>query len=99
MRLSLKGLTFACALLWGGAILFVGLINLASPTYGMEFLKLTSSVYPGFHASRTFADVIVGTVYALVDGAIAGFLLGWLYNLFTPSLYTLSGQPKAEGKD
>jgi hypothetical protein len=85
MQLSLKGLTLACALLWGGAILFVGLVNLASPSYGMEFLKLTSSVYPGFHNSRTIADVIVGTLYALVDGAIAGLLLGWLYNLFAPS--------------
>jgi hypothetical protein len=85
MRLSLKSLTFACGLLWGGAILFVGLINLASASYGMEFLNLASSVYPGFHNSRTFADVLVGTGYGLVDGAIAGFLLGWLYNLFIPS--------------
>lgn len=85
MRLSLKSLTFACALLWGGAILFVGLINLAFPTYGMEFLNLASSVYPGFHNSCTFLDVLVGTGYALVDGAVAGFLLGWLYNLFIPS--------------
>ena len=92
MRLSLKGLTFACALLWGGAILFVGLVNLASTSYGMEFLQLTSSVYPGFHNSRTFLDVLVGTGYALVDGAIAGFLLGWLYNLFTtPAKGTAQG--------
>jgi hypothetical protein len=85
MRLSLKSLTFACGLLWGGAILFVGLVNLASPTYGMEFLKLMSSVYPGFHNSCTFVDVLVGTGYGLVDGGIAGLLLGWLYNLFAPS--------------
>jgi hypothetical protein len=90
MRLSLKSLTFACAVLSGGAILFFGLINLASPSYGMEFLKVASSVYPGFHSSRTFVDVLVGTGYGLVDGAIAGFLLGWLYNLFIPS-----AQPKA----
>ena len=52
MRLSPKSLAFACGLLWGGAILFVGLINLASASYGMEFLKVASSIYPGFHASR-----------------------------------------------
>ncbi len=85
MRLSLKSLAFACGLLSGGSILFFGLINLAAPSYGMEFLKLMSSVYPGFHVSRTFADVLVGTGYGLVDGAIGGLLLGWLYNLFTPS--------------
>jgi hypothetical protein len=85
MRLSPKSLAFACGLLWGGAILFVGLINLASASYGMEFLKVASSIYPGFHASRTFVDALVGTGYGLVDGAIAGFIFGWLYNLFVPS--------------
>lgn len=92
MRLSLKSLAFACGLLGGGAILFTGLVNLASAPYGMEFLKVASSVYPGFHATRRFVDVLVGTGYGLVDGAVAGFLLGWLYNLLTPS-----GQPKAQG--
>jgi hypothetical protein len=96
MRLSLRSLALACGLLWGGAILFVGLLNLAYPSYGMEFLKLASSVYPGFHNLRKFVDVLVGTGYGVVDGAIAGLLLGWLYNLFTPSLCSLSGQPKAE---
>ncbi len=88
MRLSLKSLAFACGLLSGGSILFFGLINLASPSYGMEFLKIMSSVYPGFQASRTFADVLVGTAYGLVDGAIGGLLLGWLYNLISPSART-----------
>jgi len=85
MRLSLKSLMFACGLLWCGAMLCVGLVNLASASYGMEFLKLASSVYPGFHASGRFVDVLVGTGYGLVDGAIAGLLLGWLYNLFIPA--------------
>ncbi len=85
MRVSLKSLTIAGGLLWGGALLFVGLLNLASASYGMEFLKLASSVYPGFHASGRLVDILVGTVYGMFDGAIAGFLLGWLYNLFIPS--------------
>jgi len=86
MRLSLKSLAYACGLLWGGAVLLAGLLNLASASYGIEFLKLASSVYPGFHASRTLADVLVGTAYGLFDGAVAGLILGWLYNLFTPSM-------------
>ena len=82
MRVSVRGLTLALALLWGGCVLLVGVINLAVPAYGLNFLQLLSSVYPGFHASRGFADVIVGTVYAIVDGAIGGLVFGWLYNLF-----------------
>ena len=91
MRLSPKSLALACGLLWGGAILFVGLVNLAFPSYGMEFLRLASSVYPGFHDSQKLVDVLVGTGYGIVDGAIAGLLLGWLYNLFAPST-----KPRAE---
>ena len=92
MRLSLKSLSLTCGILWGGAMLSVGLVNLAYPSYGVEFLKLASSVYPGYHASLKVMDVLVGTGYGLVDGAIAGLLLGWLYNLFVPS-----SQGKAEG--
>ncbi len=28
-----------------------------------------------------FAGVIVGTLYALLDGAIAGAILAWVYNM------------------
>ena len=82
MRLSIKSLAIACAVLWGGGILFVGLVNLASPSYGTVFLQWTSSIYPGFHNSRTFIDVLVGTGYGLVDGAVGGLLFGWIYNAF-----------------
>jgi hypothetical protein len=43
------------------------------------------SVYPGFYHSRTFLDVLLGTLYGFIDGAIAGGLFGWLYNLFIGS--------------
>lgn len=81
MRLSLKGMAIAAGLLWGGAILFLGLINLVWPTYGADFLQAISSVYPWFHASRSFVDVVIGTLDGLIDGAIAGLLFAWLYNL------------------
>lgn len=82
MPLSVKALSIVFGLLWGGAMLAVGLANLAAPSYGLAFLRGMSSIYPGFHASRTFADVLVGTGYALVDGALGGFFFGWLYNFF-----------------
>jgi hypothetical protein len=83
MTLSVKSLAIVSALLWGGAILTVGLINLAAPSYGVVFLQCMSGVYPGFHNSRTLLDVLVGTGYGLVDGAIGGALFGWLYNVFS----------------
>jgi len=80
MRLDLRALALASATIWGMAILVVGLLNLAQPTYGGAFLQVVSSVYPGYHATRTLGDVLVGTGYALCDGAVAGWLLGWFYN-------------------
>ena len=52
MTLSVKSLAIVSALLWGGGVLFVGLVNLAAPSYGTAFLQCVSSVYPGFHNSR-----------------------------------------------
>ncbi len=82
MRLSLKGLAIASGLLWGGCILLLGLINLVAPTYGATFLQTISSIYPGYHATRSLGDVVVGTCYAFVDGALGGLLLALLYNVF-----------------
>ncbi|MFZ3201753.1 MAG: hypothetical protein WA175_11460 [Candidatus Acidiferrales bacterium] len=80
MRLSVKGLAVAAGLLWGAAILCLGLINLALPFYGRSFLEGISSVYPFFHATRTLGDVLIGGLDGLVDGAVAGLLFAWLYN-------------------
>jgi hypothetical protein len=45
------------------------------------FLQVVASIYPGYDATRSIGVVIVGTLYALVDGAIFGLILGGLYNL------------------
>jgi hypothetical protein len=85
MRLSVKSLAITAGVLWGGCLLVVGLLNLASATYGASFLHGMSSVYPGFHASRTVLDVLVGTCYALLDGAVGGLIFGGLYNGLVPT--------------
>lgn len=82
MRLSIKALAFTAAALWGGAILLTGIFYLIAPPYGEHFLLTLSSIYPGFHASRSFLDVLAGTGYGIIDGGICGFLFAWLYNLF-----------------
>ena len=81
MKLNLKALSVALAILWAAAVFIVGLANLIWPTYGKTFLEMLASIYPGYHAAGTFVDMISGSLYALVDGAIAGLIFGWLYNL------------------
>jgi hypothetical protein len=50
MKLNVKVLAAAGALLWGAAILLVSLANIARPDYGREFLAIATSVNPGYHA-------------------------------------------------
>ena len=83
MQLSVKSVAITAALVWGVfAIFLTGLLNLIAPPFGEHFLITMSSVYPGYHFSRTLPDLLVGLGYGLVDGAICGLLVGWLYNFF-----------------
>ena len=80
MKLNLKALAVSLAILWGLGVFLVGLANLIWPGYAAVFLNLLASVYPGYHAAGSFGDLIVGTLYAILDGALGGLIFGWLYN-------------------
>ena len=82
MRLSVKAMTIAAGLLWGGAILCVGMVHRVDPSYGVSFLEMTSSVYPGFHSAGTAGTLAIGTIEGLIDGGISGLVLSLLYNAF-----------------
>ena len=80
MKLNERALAYASATLCGGGALVIGLVNLSSPDYGREVLDLLASVYPGYTAERSLESVLILTGYALVKGAVIGWLFGWLYN-------------------
>lgn len=83
MKLNVKAAALTAAIVWGILAMFLtGIANLIWPSYGQEFLRLMSSVYPGYHATQSFIQVIVGTLYGLVDGAVCGAIFAWLYNQF-----------------
>ncbi len=81
MKLSIKALALAAGILWGGAILFVSVIQMMSPDYGVQFLNLVASVYPGYQAGAGAGSVVTGTLYGFADGAIGGAIFAWLYNV------------------
>ena len=81
MRFNVTSLAVTAGLFWGSALLVVALANLIWPGYGRAFLDLAASVYPGYRPGSGLGSVITATLYALVDGAIAGAIFGWLYNL------------------
>ena len=81
MRLNVRALALTAAIVWGAAILLTGLTNMASAAYGYEFLQVIASLYPGYQGTASIGQVIMGTVYGVVDAAIAGAIFAWLYNL------------------
>jgi ABC-type phosphate transport system permease subunit len=85
MKLSIWPFTLAAAILWGAVVLVCGIANLIWPSYAEAFLQWCASVYPGYKAETNIGQVIVGTLYALLDGAVFGFVLALLYNAFVPS--------------
>jgi hypothetical protein len=86
MSLNIKALAVVAGIMWGGLFLLVGVANLIFPSYGVAFLQLGDSIYPGYTAQAGFVSVILATLYALVDGVICGAIFGWLYNYVTGRL-------------
>ena len=77
--MRIKAITTASAILWGASMFIVGIIHLGFPSYGTDFLNVMSSVYPGLHTTRTIWEVLLGTCYGFVDGAVGGYVFGMLY--------------------
>jgi hypothetical protein len=93
MQLDIKAITTTCALLWGGATLLVGIANIAFPGYGLAFLDLLASVYPGYEVTATGGSVFVLTLYGIVDGALGGLVFAWLYNALRRSAAAVPSEP------
>ncbi len=79
MKLSVRALATTAGILWGVSLFLVGIGNLIWPGYGRALLELAESLYPGYTIGG-FGSVIVATLYALLDGAVAGAVFAWLYN-------------------
>jgi hypothetical protein len=83
MKLSIKGLAITSAIIWGSAILIVGIANLVFPGYGINFLEVVGSIYPGYQPGTGFSSVIIGSLYGAVDAGIGAAIFAWLYNLIS----------------
>ena len=82
MNLSVKAFALSAAILWGTAVLAVGLANTVWPEYGLSFLRVVASIYPGYHQDGSMYQAVIGAGYAVVDGLVGGAIFAWLYNLF-----------------
>ena len=88
MQLNIRALAITGAVLAGGSLLLMGILNLVFSGYAMQFLELGASIYPGYSGPDGLVSVVVVTLYGLLDGAIAGGITAWCYNYFVASSRT-----------
>jgi hypothetical protein len=83
MKLDKVRLGGTLATVWGLIAFLTGIGNLIWNQYGVAFLKVMESIYPGYTFGRWgFWGVIVVTLYAALDGFVIGVVVAWIYNLF-----------------
>ena len=82
MKLSVKSLIIAGALFKALSFLLISILNVIWRPYGGAYLAMMSSLYPYYDPTAVPASMLLGTLYALISGAVAGALFGWLYNFF-----------------
>ena len=82
MKLNVTQLGFALGITWALLVFSVGVANLFWPCYGVAFLKIADSIYPGYHLGKWgLGGVFIAAVYSVIDGFIVGIIFAWLYNL------------------
>ncbi len=79
MRWNVRAMALTCGIMWAAVFFLVAAGQQAWPEYGVGFLGVMDGLYPGYSPAG-FGSVLVGTLYALVDGAICGGVFAWLYN-------------------
>lgn len=75
-KLNVKGLALGIGIPWALCVLAGGW---ASPLWASGFVQVFATVYPGYGPG--FVGGIIGGVWAFFDGAIAGAIIAWIYNL------------------
>jgi hypothetical protein len=77
MRIHTKALALSSGVVCGGAVFIMTLLGTFFD-YGLDFLVVLRSVYPGY--SISIIGSIIGLLYGFLDGVIWFGLIGWFYN-------------------
>ena len=74
--LDSRSFGLACALLWSGAVVVLGVT--ARFGWGRRWERLLADVYRGYDESAF--GLVTGAVWAFVDGFSGGYMFARLYN-------------------
>jgi len=76
-KLRIIPLAIACGAVWALGVLFLGIA--ASFGWGTALVEALGSLYLGYGPG--VLPAIIGALWAIVDGAIAGALVAAIYNV------------------
>ncbi|MDD5128259.1 MAG: bacteriophage holin [Candidatus Omnitrophica bacterium] len=79
-KINARAFGLACGVLWGSAMLILGLIDTAS-TWCDAWGEVAASVYLGY--TPTILGSIILGIWGFVSAGIWGFILAKLYNKFS----------------
>jgi len=77
MGLDPKSFGLTSGIFWGGFLLVFTLISV-NTGFGVEFLNLVVTLYPGYEIS--YVGSLIGLAYGFFDGLIGCYIFAWLYN-------------------
>jgi hypothetical protein len=78
-HINILSLALAIGTLWAGACLLLGILAWLF-NWGTSVVEMLSSLYIGY--KPTLPGSVIGTIWAFVDGFVAGAVIAWLYNFF-----------------
>ncbi|MBN1353138.1 MAG: bacteriophage holin [Candidatus Omnitrophica bacterium] len=76
-KLNVKAFGLACGIVWGAAMLLLGLFNMFN-NWGSGIEKAMATLYIGY--KPTILGSTIGGLWGFADAGIGGTLVAWLYN-------------------
>lgn len=77
-QLNQVALGLTLGILWALGMLLMGVASMFFG-YGTEIVDMMGTVYLGA-GSGSWVAILLGGVWAFVDGFVCGFLIAWVYN-------------------
>lgn len=77
-QLAPNALGLACGIFWAGAVAIIGIT--ARVGWGKRWEELLADMYRGF--SETWPGLVIGAIWAFLDGYSSGYIVASLYNRF-----------------
>jgi hypothetical protein len=81
MKLHLCAATVAGGVISAGGLFIVALLFKLTGGSGEVFLRFCDGLFPLYHPHTGVANLILGLVNALIQGAIMALIVAWVYNL------------------